>query len=287
MSFLGKNVIITGGSGGIGREIARAFLKGGFHVVVFARAGKALKAVQRELRKEGEIEVFSVDVSDYAQVKRGVVAVIRRHKTIDVLVNAAAIHGAIGFLPEITLRKWRAAVEVNLLGTFNMIHTILPHMLKLTRGKIINFSGGGAASSRPFFSAYSASKAGVVNLTENLAAELLEKGAHVDVNVIAPGAINTRLLDEMLAAGPKKIGAKEYKRFLTQKKSGGASAENVAELCLFLASKNTDGITGKFISAVYDTWRDLPKHKKEIMKPDVYTLRRIRPADGGYRWKKT
>ncbi|MBI1998863.1 MAG: SDR family oxidoreductase [Parcubacteria group bacterium] len=277
-------MLITGGFGGIGKEITRAFLKNGFHVIVFAQSGTTFEKAQRELHKEGEIKVFSVDVSDYTQVKKAITAVIRQCKRIDCLVNAAGIHGVIGFFPETVARKWHEAVRVNLLGTFNMIHAVLPHMLKRGRGKIINFSGGGAASPRPFFSAYAASKAGIVNLTENLAAELREKKAHIDVNVIAPGAINTRLLDEMLAAGPQKVGVKEYKNLLAQKKNGGASAEDVAELCVFLASEETDGVTGKFISAVHDRWRDFPKHKKALMETDIYTLRRIKPKDRGYDW---
>lgn len=279
-----KTAIITGGSGGIGNEITRLFLKNGFHVIVFSRSGATLEKVQRELRKEGEIEVFSVDVSDYEQVKEAIAAVIKQRKRIDCLANAAGIHGAIGFFPEIKMEKWRAAMETNLFGTVYMTHAVLPHMLKQGNGTIINFSGGGAASPRPYFSAYAASKAGIVNFTDNLASELREKKARITVNVVAPGAINTRLLDELLRAGLKRVGAKEYKNLLAQKKNGGASVENVAELCLFLASKEADGITGKFISAVHDNWRDFPKHKKELMETDIYSLRRIKPKDRGYDW---
>lgn len=279
-----KTALIIGGSGGIGTEIARLFLKNGFRVVVFARGGAALRALRRVLEKEGDIRALSVDVSDYAQVKKGVAAVARRSRGIHTLINAAGVHGAMGFLPETDVKKWHEAVRVNLLGTFNAIHAVMPYMRRARSGKIINFSGGGTASPRPFFSAYAASKAGIVNLTQNLAAELREKKARIEVNVVAPGAVSTRLLDEMLAAGPKKVGAKEYKNLVAQKKNGGASAENVAELCLFLASKESDGISGKFISAVHDNWRSLSKHKKTLMSTDIYTLRRVKPKDRGYDW---
>ncbi len=113
-------------------------------------------------------------------------------------------------------------------------------------GKIVNLSGGGATAPLPFFSAYAASKAALVRLTETFAEEL--KAARVDVNAIAPGALNTRLLDEVLAAGPEQVGADFYARSLKQQDEGGAPLDKGAELAVFLASAASDGITGKLLS---------------------------------------
>jgi len=149
-------------------------------------------------------------------------------------------------------------------------------------GKIIQLSGGGATAPMPRVSAYAASKAAVVRFAETLALEL---AAHkIDVNCVAPGALNTKMLDEILAAGPQTVGDDLYKRLVKQKESGGASLENAAALAVFLAAHDSDGITGRLISAVWDPWRDLPSHRDELVGSDIYTLRRIIPADRGKTW---
>src|SRR5437868_4718831 len=107
------------------------------------------------------------------------------------------------------------------------------------------------------------------------------RDAKVDVNAIAPGALNTRLLDEVLEAGPQKVGQQFYERSLKQQKEGGAPVEKGARLAVFLASSASDGITGRLISAVWDDWQNLPARRAELSKGDVYTLRRIVPEDRG------
>jgi 3-oxoacyl-[acyl-carrier protein] reductase len=149
-------------------------------------------------------------------------------------------------------------------------------------GKIIVLSGGGATQPMPGFSAYAASKAAVVRLTETLADELRDD--HIDVNAIAPGALNTRLLDEVLAAGPDKVGQAFYDRSVKQKAEGGTSLEKGAALCAFLLSPESDGVTGRLLSAVWDPWADLPARRDELAKSDIYTLRRIVPKERGRDW---
>jgi NAD(P)-dependent dehydrogenase (short-subunit alcohol dehydrogenase family) len=165
-----------------------------------------------------------------------------------------------------------------------MTRAVIPLMRKANYGKIINLSGGGATNPLPRISAYAASKAAVVRMNETLAEEL--KDAHVDVNAIAPGALNTRLLDEVLEAGPEKVGKDFYERSLKQRDKGGAPLEKGAELAVFLASKESDGITGRLISALWDRWEEFPKWRDEMAKNDVYTLRRIVAKDRGLNWDK-
>ena len=105
----------------------------------------------------------------------------------------------------------------------------------------------------------------------------------IDVNAVAPGALNTRLLDEVLEAGPDKVGNAFYERALKQKKEGGAPLDRGADLCVFLASAQSDGISGKLLSAVWDPWEELPHHVLDLAG-DVYTLRRILPKDRGFDW---
>ncbi len=107
---------------------------------------------------------------------------------------------------------------------------------------------------------------------ETLAEETKQYG--IDINVIAPGAVNTRLLDQVMEAG-EAAGKVYLERSLRQKQEGGVPAELAAELAVFLASNRSDGLTGKFISAVWDDWRSLPGRIPEVMRSDIHTLRRV------------
>lgn len=140
---------------------------------------------------------------------------------------------------------------------------------------------GGAASPRPYFSAYAASKAAVVRITENFAQEYKEDG--IDINAVAPGAMNTQLLTDILSVDETVIG-KEYVKAVQQLQTGGTDLQVPADLCVYLASDKSDGITGRLISAVWDSWMDLHTRLNQIQDSDIYTLRRILPADRGFAW---
>ena len=139
-----------------------------------------------------------------------------------------------------------------------------------------------ATNPMPRISAYAVSKAAIVRFAETLAEEVRDSG--IDVNAIAPGALNTRMLDEVLEAGPEKVGQAFYERSLKQKESGGVPLDRGAELALFLASEASDGITGKLISAVWDNWEHWPEHLEDLSSSDAYTLRRIVGRDRGFEW---
>jgi 3-oxoacyl-[acyl-carrier protein] reductase len=155
-------------------------------------------------------------------------------------------------------------------------------MKERRRGCIIQVSGGGATNPLPGLSAYAASKAAVVRFAETLALEVKDFG--ISVNSIAPGALNTRLLDEVLAAGPDKVGRQFYERSLAQKRDGGVPLSKGAELAVFLASDTARGITGRLISAVWDHWQEWPNHLDTLAESDLYTLRRIVGRDRGENW---
>jgi 3-oxoacyl-[acyl-carrier protein] reductase len=122
----------------------------------------------------------------------------------------------------------------------------------------------------------------VVRFGETLAEELREAG--IDVNSIAPGALNTRMLDEVLKAGPENVGQSYYDASLRQKESGGAPIERAADLCVYLGSSEGNGITGKLISAVWDPWMNFETHRRDLQDTDIYTLRRIVPSERGLPW---
>jgi len=194
----------------------------------------------------------------------------------------AGIYGPMGPTESVPLDEWRRAIDINLFGVLLPSRAVIPHFKKANRGKIVILSGGGATNPLPNISSYAASKAAVVRLMETLAEEL--KSFHVDVNAIAPGALATRLVDEVLAAGPEKVGAAFFEKNKGWKEKGAVPLELGANLAVYLASAESDGITGKLISAQWDPWKDLQKHHDELAKSDIYCLRRIVPEDRGKKW---
>jgi NAD(P)-dependent dehydrogenase (short-subunit alcohol dehydrogenase family) len=286
MDLTDRSAIITGANQGLGKSIAAEFVRAGAGVLLTARNEELLRQVKDELRplarKGRPVEIMRADVADPESCR----AVVARGKQLlpdlAVLVNNAGVYGPKGAIEDVDWDEWVRAVQINLFGTVLMCRAIIPHLREKRYGKIVNLSGGGATAPLPRISAYAASKAAVVRMTDTLAEEL--KDAHVDVNAIAPGALNTRLLDEVLEAGPERVGKQFYERSLKQQKEGGAPLEKGARLAAFLASKESDGITGRLISAVWDDWANLPSKREQLAKGDVYTLRRIVPEDRGMKW---
>ncbi len=273
MRLDGETVVITGAGRGIGEVVAHAFARAGANLVLLARTSSEIEHVARETAKHGARSVaLSGDVSRRSDVNRMVEVARRKFDVIDVLVNAAGIYGPIGPLVENNTNEWVATIQTNLLGTLYSMQAVLPNMLARRKGAIINFAGGGAVSPFPRFTAYATSKAAVVRLTETVAEEVKESG--IRVNAIAPGAVNTRLLDEVLAAR-EKAGKEFYARAVEQKAQGGTPPERAAELALFLASPAAVGVTGRLISAVWDDWKSLAERAPELSHSAMFTLRRI------------
>lgn len=282
----GRAAVVTGASQGLGLAIARAYVAAGASVLICARDASTIAAAREELVRMGgdetRIVAEAADVANEADVSRVVERAIAAFGRIDILVNNAGIYGPMGTIDEVDWPAWVRAIEINLLGSVLLCRAVVPHMKRQGGGKIIQLSGGGATNPLPRISAYAASKAAIVRFAETLAEELREY--HIDVNSIAPGALNTRLLDEVLAAGPERVGASFYQRSIEQKESGGAGLERGAALALFLASAASDGITGKLLSAVWDPYTELPQHLDDLTKTDIYTLRRIVPKDRNLTW---
>jgi NAD(P)-dependent dehydrogenase (short-subunit alcohol dehydrogenase family) len=117
---------------------------------------------------------------------------------------------------------------------------------------------------------------------ESLAEELRDHG--IDVNAIAPGALATRLVDQVLAAGPEQVGSSFYQKNVQWKAGAATPMDLGARLAAYLASTASDGITGKLISAQWDPWESLDEHRADLERTDIYCLRRIVPADRGLTW---
>ncbi len=268
-----ETVLITGAGRGIGEAIAHAFARVRKNLVLLARNGIEVRRVAEAVeRRSVQALPVAADVSRCAEVRQAVSAALDTFGRIDVLVNCAGVYGPIGALVDNDMEAWAEAIQINLVGTALCMHEVLPHMIARRGGVIVNFSGGGAVAGFPRFSAYGASKAAVVRLTETVAEEVKEFG--IRVNAIAPGAVNTRLLDQVLSAG-EQAGREFYAKALEQKQKGGVPPEKAAELAVFLASPAAAGVTGRLISAVWDDWKSLPSKLAELNGSALFTLRRI------------
>ena len=286
MKLTGRTAIITGASQGLGFEVAKHFVQEGANVMLCARSAEPLFRAQEELKKiannKTKVLAQPADVSNREQMEALVAATLSELGKIDILVANAGVYGTKGPIEEIDWDEWCEAIDINLKGTVLQCRVVLPHFKQNRYGKIIILSGGGATKPMPNLSAYAASKAGVVRFAETLAEEVKE--FNIDVNTVAPGALNTRLLDEVLEAGIDKVGKEFYEQSLKQKNSGGTPLDVGASLCTFLAAPVSDGVTGRLISAVWDPWAKLPEYLEDLKKSDIYTLRRIVPQDRGRNW---
>ena len=285
MKLKGLNALITGGSQGLGKVIAEHYLREGANVVLCARGEKELNVARSELAANfpsQKVLAKPCDVSNETQVNDLVAFALRELGSLEVLVLNAGIYGPMGPTESVDLKEWRRAIDINLFGVLLPCRAIIPHFKKAGRGKIVVLSGGGATNPRPNISSYAASKAAVVRLMETLALEL--ELHHIDVNAIAPGALVTRFVDEVLAAGPDKVGAAFYAQNKKWKEDGATSPALGAGLAVYLASAESDGITGRLISAQWDPWARLAERREELAKSDIYCLRRIVPEDRGKKW---
>lgn len=267
--------LVTGAGRGIGRAIAVALAEAGADQLLVARTAQELAETAALVRSHGRTAVTAIaDVADGAAVRQAVAAGLAQLGRIDILVNNAGVQPPIGPLVENDPGLWMQAVAVNLFGPLHCIQAVLPGMIERRSGKIINLSGGGATAPRPNFSAYAASKAALVRLTETLAEEV--KPYNIQVNAVAPGAVNTQMLEEVLAAGPAagaELAAAQHRQA-----AGGTPPTLAAALVVFLASEAAGDLTGKLISAPHDDWQNWGSERiAELTDSPWYTLRRIDP----------
>ena len=282
----GRAAIITGASQGLGLEIAMQYVAAGASVIICARdesmLSEAAEVLKRSASHDQVIFHMVADVAESEAVDALIDFAIDKMGRIDILVNNAGIYGPKGPTDSVDWVQWVQAINVNLLGSVLMCRAVIPHMKRQGYGKIVQLSGGGATNPLPNLSSYAVSKAGIVRFIETLAIEAAEYA--IEANAIAPGSLNTRMLDEVLASGPEVVGKEFYERALQQKASGGAGLEKGARLAVFLGSADSDGISGKLISAIWDPWEEMDRYKADLEDSDIYTLRRIVPSDRGLDW---
>jgi 3-oxoacyl-[acyl-carrier protein] reductase len=239
-------------------------------VGLLARSKAELDLCHLEIEHTGGSALrIRADVCDYEQVAAALERMrVQFGKPVEVLICAAAALGPIGPFAESSPKAWQDIVQTNLVGVMNACRAVLPSMVENRKGKIIVLAGGGPNPSRPYFAVYTSTKTAVVRFTESLSEEVIEH--NVQVNCLAPGVTYTHMTDQILAAG-ERAGWREVEAAREARITGGVPAERQIELALFLASPQSDHITGRLID-VADDWKKL---RGTSMNNEIYRLRRV------------
>ena len=280
-----KNVIITGGTVGFGKALAEKFLNEGANISICSRNEQQLFDTQSELLSKFPNRIILVkkcDVSIEKDVKEFIAYSLDTFKTIHVLILNAGVYGPMGPIETVSLDEWRKSIDINLFGVLLPCRELIPHFKQNKYGKIIVLSGGGATNPMPNLSSYATAKAAVVRLVETLSKELLSY--NVDINAIAPGAMSTRMIEQVIDAGPEIVGDEFFKKNQNWKQNGATSMELGTNLAVYLSSDDSNGVTGKLISAQWDDWKNFGNHLNDLQNSDIYTIRRIVLEDRNKKW---
>ncbi len=234
----GKTAVITGGSRGIGSRIVETFLANGAIVHSLSRsAGNSLEDYRSRF---GSDNVFhhSVDVSDEQAVTEAINTILDTHDGVDILVNNAGVTRD-GLIMRMSAEDWKTVMDVNLASAFYTSKALARHMIKRRSGSIINITSVVGKIGNAGQANYAASKAGLIGLTKSLAREVA--GRSVRVNAVAPGFIETEMTD--------RLNEQQREALIAQIPMGRiGTAEEVAKVCLFLASDMASYITGEVVT---------------------------------------
>jgi 2-dehydro-3-deoxy-L-rhamnonate dehydrogenase (NAD+) len=269
--------VVTGAGRGIGRATAERLAFRGWDVAICARTPGALESLADDLESRHRTNVVwaAASVTDADAMRSFATEVVDRLRAPELLVNNAGILGPVGPLAGLDLGRWSEAVAVNLVGVATVISAFAPSMLRSGQGSIINLAGGGVGgpSMNPGISAYTASKAGVIALTETLAAELHP----IRVNVVAPGAIATSFNDEILEMGPDTAG-QELFELTTRQRAEPSDIGDFLDLVEWLSGPESDSLTGRFFAARWESPASLSANAEQLA--DSAAMYRLRRVDG-------
>jgi len=237
--------LVTGAGGGIGSAISERLAEEGCHVALFDRDAEAVRAAGKKVEALGrQASTHVVDITDYDAVKEAVASITSEQGGVDVLVNNAGFDRFANFL-DTTPDDWESIIAVNLRGTLNMHHVVLPGMRDRGRGRVVNIASDAGRVGSSMEAVYSACKGGVIAFTKSVARELARTG--VRLNVVCPGPTDTPLLAQFLDTGEdgaKVLAAME--RAVPMKRIG--RPEDIPGIVAFLASDDAEYITGQVIS---------------------------------------
>ena len=232
--------VITGGTRGIGKEIALSFAKQGYDIAInYRKENEDLENIKEQITQlGGNIYTYQCDISNFESCEDFTKNIIAEYGRIDVLVNNAGITKD-GLLMRMKKEDFESVIDVNLVGTFNMTRNVIPYMIKAKKGRIVNISSVVGISGNAGQTNYSASKAGIIGFTKSLAKEVASR--NITVNAVAPGFIQTQMTDVL-----KDETKDEILKQIPLRRQGNVA--DVANAVKFLASEESSYITGQVIN---------------------------------------
>jgi 3-oxoacyl-[acyl-carrier protein] reductase len=245
MRLKGKVAIITGAGRGLGKASSIEMAKEGAFLVILSRTSSELRETAKAITSLGGDSIhLKADVSKLKDIEKVVDRTIEQFGKIDILMNNAAIIGPVSPIFMIDEEDWNEVMNINLRGPYLFSKAVSPYMIKQGRGKIINVTSGLGEIVMPSLGAYSVTKAGLIHLTKIMAEEL--ECYNIQVNGLDPGVMDTRMQEELRHLDPEILGDEIYHEFLSMKERGVLKPpEKVAKLAVFLASEESDSITGE------------------------------------------
>jgi NAD(P)-dependent dehydrogenase (short-subunit alcohol dehydrogenase family) len=267
--FKNKNILVTGAGRGIGKRLALGFARLGARIALVGRSKAEIDLAHIEIEQAGGNALrIRADVTDPEQLTLAVDrARVVFGSSIDVLICAAATIGPINTFMQSSLKSWKDALNINFMGVVHSFRAVLPSMTEKRAGKIIVLTCDTDEPPKLNLSAYTTSKTAVVRFVEAVAAEVAEH--NVQINCFDPGAAYTNLTDEIIHA-ETRLESKVVHAARETRRTGGVSPELQLKIATFLASEQSNHITGKLIH-VTDDWAKLAN---DSLRPSALTLRR-------------
>lgn len=273
---------ISGATGFAGYKLAEHLALQGKNLLLSARDGNRLKEIVECLSKRYPNQDFAFFTCDLAipETWNGAVEVLKDFQ-INQYLNCSGTHGVLGPSSELGYEAILSVFNVNLFSSIFFTTFLSKQLREGDDLSIIHFSGGGSTGPRPHFMAYSLSKTALLRFIENFAAENLN--TNIKINAIAPGVMPSKMLREVVGH-QQFLGQNAQIDAIKSISTGNFDFARIFNLCDFLLSRVSDGITGKLISSEWDNWAAWPNHIPEIRNSDLYTLRRITGRDRGLEW---
>jgi NAD(P)-dependent dehydrogenase (short-subunit alcohol dehydrogenase family) len=276
-----RPVVVSGASRGLGAGIARHFARRGHHVAVCARSQPEIEKLAAAMRDEFGVEVVAaaLSVTDQPGMQSFASKIEHTLGPVGAIVNNAGILGPVGPVDQLDLEAWRHALDVNVVGAVNVTAAFVNQMAAAGGGAVVNLGGAGigGTGTHAQISAYTTSKGAIVTLTEALSKELAARG--VRVNAIAPGGLSTGFMDPVLDAAPGSIDDSLRDVAVALKPAGEPEPieldANLATLLSFLVSSESAWLTGKLLSARWETVESLTANRERLMNTSLLNLRRI------------
>lgn len=261
-------ILVTGAGRGVGKRLAMGFAQHGYRVGLLGRSQAELDLTKLEIEHAGGTALrIRADVRDYEHMEAAVDRMTVVFGGVHALIANAAVTGPLGPFAKQKPKDWKEVTETNILGVMNSCRAVLPQMLERRHGKIVVIADDGAATPRPNFALYSASKAAVVRFAESLAEEVRDH--NVQVNSFSTGGAYTCITDDIIRSG-ESVGAAEVEAAERIRLTGGIPAEKQIDLALFLASDRSNHLSGKLI----EIGDDMRKLERDTALPNAWTLRR-------------